>query len=451
MAKGNRRGVAWLYAELPQLVSSGVLSEETAQALRTHYGELPQSFGQRLLMIILAVFGAALIGGGVILVLAHNWDDLSRTVRTVLSILPLLIAQGLTLYAFTKQSQSVAWRESTALFQALMVGAAISLVAQTYNISGDFQGFMRTWMLLALPLVYLTRSTLVALFYLGSFVIWSFSGLNHYQAERLWAWQYWPLYLAVLPHYAMEFRRDPLSWASAALGYVSFAALALTSFVVLEGALSLWILFYSGLLVALYALDGLALPEGGPIGARPLAIIGRLGAAIFLFILSFRSIWPDLIGRWRSFDGVTAGWWWKAGIPSGLVVILAIIGGVLIWTRRAKTDRVLMVFPLVTLTAYFLSVRESDYDVAAILMNAYGLIWGVSTIARGLKQARWGATNRGLILLSALILARFFDSEFSLIARGLAFVVLGVGCLTVNYFLWRKTQHPATTPLPEVR
>ena len=37
--KKNRRAIQWLFEELPDLVSGGVLSDESAQKLRAHYGE----------------------------------------------------------------------------------------------------------------------------------------------------------------------------------------------------------------------------------------------------------------------------------------------------------------------------------------------------------------------------------------------------------------------------
>lgn len=442
MASGSRKGVAWLYSELPELVSKGVLTEESANALRSHYGELPRSLGQRVLIAILAALGAMLIGGGVILVLAHNWDELSRPVRTVLSYLPLLVAQVLMFYAFLRQADSVAWRESTALFQSLMVGAAISLIAQTYNISGDFQGFMRTWMLLVLPLIYLCRSTLVALFYFGAFVIWGFSGDVFGSESKEQAWQYWMLLLPVLPHYVFEFRRDPLSWSSAALGYVGFAALALTSHLVLGTTLAAWILFYSGLLVAAYAVDQLSVSEEGRMGSRPLGLIGTVGLGVFIFIVSFRDIWPGA-NQYHPWEDVRllGPFFFAQGIGAALIMLIfSGIAGARAWRRVPGVDWVLLLFPVISVVAYLASLQSGSFSFSAVLMNLYGVVWGVSSVVRGLRSMRWGETNLGLILLSALILARFFDSDFTLLARGLAFVVLGAGCLTVNYFLWRKAQ-----------
>jgi hypothetical protein len=46
--------------------------------------------------------------------------------------------------------------------------------------------------------------------------------------------------------------------------------------------------------------------------------------------------------------------------------------------------------------------------------------------------------NTGLLVLSALIIARFFDSDLSFLARGVAFILLGAGFLTANVVILRR-------------
>jgi len=77
----NKKGVRWLYGELPQLVEQGVLTSDAAERLRGHYGEAEPLRPARLAVVVFGVFGALLIGAGIILMLAHNWEELSRPVR----------------------------------------------------------------------------------------------------------------------------------------------------------------------------------------------------------------------------------------------------------------------------------------------------------------------------------------------------------------------------------
>ena len=82
-----------------------------------------------LLIIVFGVLGAILVGLGMVLIIAHNWDDLSRMTKTGLAFLPLLLGQGLCGYVLLRKQDSVAWRESATafLFFAKIAKAACSM------------------------------------------------------------------------------------------------------------------------------------------------------------------------------------------------------------------------------------------------------------------------------------------------------------------------------------
>ena len=90
----NHRAIRWLRAQLPELVAGGVISPENAAAIDRHYAAAEArspNFG----FVILAGIGSALVGAGVILLIAHIWDEMSRPVRCLLAFLPLVSALAL--------------------------------------------------------------------------------------------------------------------------------------------------------------------------------------------------------------------------------------------------------------------------------------------------------------------------------------------------------------------
>jgi uncharacterized membrane protein len=133
---------------------------------------------------IFSVFGGLLIGIGIITLLAFNWESLGRPVRVVIAYLPLLIAQALTVFILlNKKRASKAWCEGTAAFYVAAVGAAISLIAQTYHLHGYPEGFFLSWSLLVLPVIYLLNSVFACLAYLLGISIWYFVGHGIYEFE----------------------------------------------------------------------------------------------------------------------------------------------------------------------------------------------------------------------------------------------------------------------------
>jgi len=97
--------------DIPELVKAGVISAETADKIRAFYQEKEGQSNHRL-FIVFGILGAILVGLGMVLIIAHNWDELSRMTKTGLAFLPLLLGQGLCGYALLSKQESVAWRES---------------------------------------------------------------------------------------------------------------------------------------------------------------------------------------------------------------------------------------------------------------------------------------------------------------------------------------------------
>ena len=75
---------------------------------------------------------------------------------------------------------------------------------------------------------------------------------------------------------------------------------------------------------------------------------------------------------------------------------------------------------------------------ALTLFNIYLFACGLMVTINGIQSGHLGTVNAGMIILAALIGARFFDSELGFVVRGLAFILVGVGFLITNWMIIRK-------------
>ena len=110
------------------------------------------------LIITVSIIGVFLIGFGVIYLFAHNWDDLSRSTKTMLSLVPVFISVLANIFTVTKRKDNVIWQESTAISSFLAVGSMLGLILQIYQLPGIENYFYTYWCILCLPVVYLLRS-----------------------------------------------------------------------------------------------------------------------------------------------------------------------------------------------------------------------------------------------------------------------------------------------------
>ena len=432
----NKQTWRWVYQELPELVSQGVVPADVAERIRQHYGEpdAPGTTAKKWAVILFSILGAVLIGGGIILLLAHNWDELSRPMRAAISVAPLAIAAALGGWILWTQRDSTAWREGVGTAQTLAIGSSIALVAQTYNLGGRFDEFMLIWSLLALPVAYLLRATLPALLYLVGITIWTGS-VTFQTGNGLW---YFPLLGAALPF---------LWWTSRANRYhprpVLFAwVLAITvgigtGFAVdrVCGRLDAWPVVFGGLFGLLFLVGARWWGEAGAAWQRPLQSVGALGTVGLSLVLSFGDVWEH--GSWRYYwedvSTVRAGLQFAA---AALFPVAAIALWVRSWTRRAWSEIMIGAVPALAALGWAAAMYDAN-GIGPILFNLYLFGLGIGTLVIGLRGRRLGIVNAGMAVLSGVILCRFFDSDLGFLLRGVAFILIGIGFLVTNLVLLR--------------
>jgi uncharacterized membrane protein len=432
---------AWLHGELPALLKEGVLTEESAAALRKRYPLTSdaeatlarQKRSTNWAMILFGILGAVLIGGGIILLLAHNWEQLDRPARTTVAFAPLLLGQALAFWMLWTGRGTTWGRETVGTFVALMVGACLALVSQTYHLGGDFAAFMLVWTLLSLPVAYLLRATLPALWFCAAAVIWGFS------MDWNWRWRdqgnpawFWLLLALVLPLWWWEARQAKYGPRAVLLGWtVAGAGCFGVAFVTMRGWNSTFTVFsHAGWYALLYLVGRRWFGEGRTIWQRPLQFIGVVGAAFMALFLTFSDeIWA------RSSSS-------SADLP---IMTLAFTFlwpalALLLWAESLRREdlpaRVVGAFPALIAAAMLLP--ENFAHFVPIIFNCYLFAAGIALLVAGLRRHQLGTVNGGMLILSALVLCRFFDADLGFVLRGLAFIGLGVGFLVANFLLLRR-------------
>src|SRR5437899_1546872 len=273
----NRRAIRWLRSHLSELTASGVISPEKPPAIHGYYEhDQPRV---NFAFVILAALGSALVAAAIILLIAHNWDDLSRATRTGVAFLPLLIAQALVVFTLMRRNESRPWREAAAIFDIAAVATAISLISQTYQLQGTFADFMRTWLLLSVPIVYLLRTTLGAIAYVIGSALWLFARWEILSSPGN-PMLFWLLVMLVIPYVVIRFRRNRDSRETATLVIiVALAALFGVGATAEFAAANVGVIAYAGLSTAIY-LCGIKLFPQPPGRLHPLAVLGGIAIGV---------------------------------------------------------------------------------------------------------------------------------------------------------------------------
>lgn len=414
--------------ELPALLKANVITEETAQKIKDHYSKNVDESQNKLFMIF-GILGAILSGLGIILILAHNWDDLSTTIKSIISFLPLLIGQLFCGYTILKKSENTVWSESSSVFLFFGIGASISLIAQVYNISGDLNSFLLTWMLLSLPLVYLLRTSIVSLLYIIGITYYCCNS-NYFTYPKEQTYLFWLLFLGIIPHYYQLLTTKPQS--NFTLFHHWFVAISLMICLgsVGDGNEKLLYLSYMCLFAIYYFIGRNSFFENQKLKFNSYQIIGKLGTLIILFVYTFKSFWKYFHKDKLQETSVLTS-------PEFITAsILTIIAAVLFYKKNNPTNfkdfGLLEIIFLMNIPLLFVG------EFAAIIANGIVLALGVLEIKRGNQFNNLRILNFGLLIITILITCRFFDTDFSFVVRGILFISLGLGFFLTNYVMLKK-------------
>jgi hypothetical protein len=442
MRAADRSGIRWLLAELPELTARGVLSAESAEALRQHYATAIPTEPRRVGFVLSAILGSLLIGAGVILLVAHNWDFLSRPIRCAIAFAPLVLSQALGIFVLLRRNASVPWRESAAILNVAAIGTAIALVSQTYQIQGDFPRFILVWMLLALPIVYLFETSVGLSAYFVGATVWVLSSKTGAFTffptgpDDLWVW---PLLFLGMPAFIILLRRNRNGYAALlaaiALAIATAFALGQTDEI---GARSFWRCSFAGYWAVVYLVGAGFFKDWRPARAHPFVAAGWIGILWLTLFLSFRDSWRTR--QWQAaVDAVSPHY--PDALAGGIQiawVAAALLFGVYVLWKGAELNLAPAALAPVALAAWGIAKWTGNPLIPSLLLNFFALSLGIFTLLRGVRAGRVYEANLGMLVIALLAATRFFDSDFEFFVRGIAFIVIGLGFLVTNLVVFKR-------------
>lgn len=162
-------------------------------------------------------------------------------------------------------------------------------------------------------------------------------------------------------------------------------------------------------------------------------ILGSLGTIVLLLVLSFDWFWEDLRRKDFQFDNIIVS---PEFLASAITSLLAV--GLLYWHQRSKAPRDIKPLAVVFILFIATFIPGTFSPIAVVLINLYVFTIGVLTIRDGARQDNLGILNYGLLVITALVVCRFFDTDLSFVVRGILFVSVGIGFFATNYWMIKK-------------
>lgn len=415
--------------------------------LITHFLNQRKTAGLKLFMVISSLMGAAFISAGIFAIISHNWDDFHKHVKGGLSLIPALAGLYFYFIAVFKHSESLIWKETSGLFLFFMIGASIALVSQTYHMDGDFNKFVKVWLLLSIPILYITKSSSIVPFYLGL-------ALNLAQPDIIWSWffpsgirvneqliYFWLFFLALIPHYyfALNKTHKQQGIRVVFLTWVMALVLFVWAPFIFPGGTLFWLI---GLIIFGYEFNRRFFNNNSFL-QRPLDVFIYYLLGLVLVILAAA---PEFSGG--TYIYIKSIRWSQIGEYDAIKMIFFILGvliflasfawSVLKFSREKEFNKHLSVVPFIVaiqLLFYYVAT-ELNFDMLWIgdwLVYLFIIGFSIHCLADGSKKSNFSKIIYGFILISLFLWLRYTNSDMNFILKGFTFMLVGGFFFVLTY------------------
>jgi len=427
-----------LQSELLVWVQRGWVSRKHQQSILDYVAQ-QEHRSPRSLTTVFALMGALLFGAGVITFFAANWAAIPKLAKLAVLLGALGGSYAAGAYCLARGRMGLA--QGLLLLGTILFGANIFLIAQIYHIDSHYPNGILLWTSGAFATAALGPSQPALAAALGLATLWSGTEMLHFGRVPHWAF-FAPWLFALVLVYRHR-------WL-AALRVACWGLLAWCFMVSVAGewADRRWGAGDQVALLQVYVFAGIALYILGrgmqwyPRWSRfapPVVTAGAVWAVVALYALTFPRLHHAVAG-----DPITSSLVLWLGIT---VLALAIVAALMVWrywnTRLATLPlyRQGAFLWLIVAGAFALGdlFSAGSYGTAfAIAYNTLafaGVIWLVMT---GADRGEPRVVNLGFLFFAAILVARYFDTFWSLLDRSYFFMLGGGLLLLAGFFIERS-------------
>ncbi len=431
-----------LQTELPVWVRHGWVAPQHQQSILDHVAHQAES-SPRYLVIVLCAMGALLLGAGVITFFAANWGLIPKAAKLAILFGALGGCYGAASFCLARGVEALG--QGLLLLGVLLFGANIFLIAQIYHIDAYYPNGVLVWAVGALATAAAARSQFALVAALALATLWS--GMETFEFDRGPHWFFFLPWMAAL---GLIYRHHWLTAlrvaCGALLGWCLMLVLAghfMDRPWLAGGRMALWQI-YVFLGIALYILGrGMSWYPRWARFAAPVITAGAVWAVAALFVLTFPE--SQRFGVRQEFGGALPAVWIGA-----TVAMLLLVAGLMAWRYHGTP---LSTLPLYRQGAFIWLVVAGALALGNLvadglypgwmafgynLLSVSGVVWLVMT---GVDRAEARLVNLGFMFFAVLLLARYFDTFWTLLGRSFFFMVGGVLLLVGGFLLERSRRH----------
>lgn len=145
-------------ADIDSLIShwqeTNIITEEQALRMKTDTGHVISEKSGDTFIAAITYMGAAALSLGAFSLIASNWSGFSKEIKLLLTILLPVVPLSFAYWQMMILNKKKVLGISANILGLTLIGGALTLIGQIYNLAPDMVSFLWTWSLLTVPFVF---------------------------------------------------------------------------------------------------------------------------------------------------------------------------------------------------------------------------------------------------------------------------------------------------------
>lgn len=421
---------AWLKKETKLWVERGIINGDQAERI---IGLYPEDHKNRLITVLL-VLGAILLGAGIILFFASNWQYLPKWFKVTLVLSQLMLFHLSSQYTHSSYPRLSA---ALSLLGCIMFGAGIWLIAQIFNINSHFPNGLLFWFLGVLPVAYFLREPLplaLSAVLLGGWVVAEHSTFPFTIMLAL-------LFFTAVFYLAYSMR-SPFALAVSLLSAVMFIITEFIAFMDKANRPQDMYSYFDGsfliplaLLLTARIISCLAGHPANDINRFSLiyAVIGLMLTGISLYAMSFEYFARGVAGLHSSVLNINA--LWLLYVLSAATLAYFIFREKDGYAAGLKKYSFWVILDVIILTILIFPIGKAPLMIA---LNLLMFAWALWLILSGYQNQNSFYFTLGIVAFIIFTITEYFNLFWEMMPKSLFFIAGGLVLLLGGYLLERQ-------------
>lgn len=385
----KKKEFKFMKKKLLELSNNNIISKNQYEEAIKFFNNDRKNFS---LSMIFSSIGIFLIALSCITFFAINWNNIGKTLKVIISFIPLVITSIMLYYYVKKENKNLGIY--TSIIAPISILATNSLIGQIFHIQSETYELIFCSLLMYLPIVFILKNKMSLLIYgIGIFY-------NSILIEELKIFSYQIILLIPLVIYNLYlYKNDKSNKNNILLWIINITNLTLI-FIVNE------ILRTDVFFLYLYTISILT-----KILFKEETTLNKFISALFICYLMISCMSPIIVSY---IDEI------EYKIDTLIISIILLI--FLYISKEYKNPKELFILAFIIISQCSFLRKE----IAYILISILTLIYGIYKIINGNKINSYKSVRNGILIIIYLIMIRFISSNISFMAKSILFLVSGI-------------------------